>query len=137
MASTPPSTPPTPVHQNNALDDIYSTSRSPSPSNGPPLPPRGPSPANHQLTNTARLILSADLILATLDHSTRQVLDTSTERFGAVMGHKYGPEAKESSLMFAGSARNVALVYVDMRGIGRKAILKQAGMQFVKARVHK
>ncbi|KAF4578427.1 hypothetical protein EYR36_000234 [Pleurotus pulmonarius] len=115
--------------------------RSPSPStpspNGPPLPPRGPSPANHRLSNTARLILSADLILATLDHSTRQVLDTGTERFGAVMGHKYGPEAKESSLMFAGSARNVGLVYVDMRGIGRKAILKQAGMQFVKARVHK
>ncbi|KAF7441158.1 hypothetical protein PC9H_001507 [Pleurotus ostreatus] len=115
--------------------------RSPSPSipslNGPPLPPRGPSPANQPLSNTARLILSADLILATLDHSTRQVLDTGTERFGAVMGHKYGPEAKESSLMFAGSARNVALVYVDMRGIGRKAILKQAGMQFVKARVHK
>ncbi|KAG5219422.1 Senescence domain-containing protein [Salix suchowensis] len=68
--------------------------RSPSPSipslNGPPLPPRGPSPANHQLSNTARLILSADLILATLDHSTRQVLNTGTERFGAVMGHKYG-----------------------------------------------
>jgi len=35
----------------------------------------------------------------------------------------------------AGSARNVCLVYIDMRGIGRRALLKTAGKEFVKARV--
>lgn len=34
-----------------------------------------------------------------------------------------------------GTARNLALVYVDMRGIGRRALLKQAGTEFVKGRV--
>jgi len=35
----------------------------------------------------------------------------------------------------AGTARNVGLVYVDMRGIGRRALLKRTARNFVKARV--
>ncbi|KAJ8522626.1 hypothetical protein ONZ45_g820 [Pleurotus djamor] len=108
--------------------------RSPSP--GPPLlPPRGPDQKPHKLSTIGKVILSADLLLSTLDHSTRQALDVGTERIGAVVGHKYGAEAKESSLMMAGSARNIGLVYVDMKGVGRKAILRTAGLEFVKARV--
>ena len=51
------------------------------------------------------------------------------------MGHKYGTEAGQSSEMMVGTARNVALVYVDVRGMGRKAILKVATKEFVKGRV--
>ncbi|KAF8894779.1 hypothetical protein BD779DRAFT_1502872 [Infundibulicybe gibba] len=114
--------------------------RSPSP--GPPLPPRaipGPpsdyQPPQNKISRGERFLLSADLILSTIDHSTRRILDTGTERIGAVVGHKYGSEAAESSLLMAGTARNVGLVYVDMHGIGRRALLKRAGKQFVKARV--
>jgi len=48
---------------------------------------------------------------------------------------RYGPEAAQSSLLMAGTARNVGLVYIDMSGIGRRALLKRAGKNFVKARV--
>jgi spartin len=51
------------------------------------------------------------------------------------MHHKYGPEAAESSLLAAGTARNVGLVYIDMKGIGRRALLRRAGMSFVKGRI--
>lgn len=34
-----------------------------------------------------------------------------------------------------GTAKNVALVYVDMQGIGRRAILRRAGKELVKGRV--
>lgn len=51
------------------------------------------------------------------------------------MHHKYGPEAAESSLLMAGTARNVGLVYIDMSGMGRRALLRRAGMSFVKGRV--
>ena len=35
----------------------------------------------------------------------------------------------------AGTARNVGLVYIDMSGIGRRALLKRAGKTFLKARL--
>ncbi|KAF9464641.1 hypothetical protein BDZ94DRAFT_1256212 [Collybia nuda] len=132
------------------------TSGSPFPRDKPALPPRrSTSPVPPSLpprTNTGipdgvihapqprlstkdRVLLSADLILSTIDHSTRQLLDTGTTSLGAVVGHKYGPDAAQSSLLMAGTARNVGLVYIDMRGIGRKALLKRAGKTFVKARV--
>lgn len=50
------------------------------------------------------------------------------------MGHRYGEAAGHNSEMMMGTARNVALVYVDLKGFGRKAILKTAGKEFVKGR---
>jgi spartin len=35
------------------------------------------------------------------------------------------------------TARNVVLVYVDMRGFARRALLKKSGVEFVKARIAK
>jgi len=80
-------------------------------------------------------LISADLILSTIDDSARRVLDTGAENIGKVVGHKYGEEAAQSSLLMAGTARNVGLVYVDMRGIGRRALLKRTARTFVKSRV--
>ncbi|KAG5641100.1 hypothetical protein DXG03_005987 [Asterophora parasitica] len=117
-----------------------------SPSLAPPLPPRtvsGPPPNSTipvlpprvPLSRTARVLLSADLILSTIDHETRRLLDGGTQTIGSVVGHKYGPQAAESSLLMAGTARNVGLVYIDMRGIGRRALLRRAGTHFVKGQV--
>ncbi|KAJ6497146.1 hypothetical protein C8R47DRAFT_1175867 [Mycena vitilis] len=121
-----------------------SPSRSPSPL-PPSLPPRKsggpPGSGEHgervamKLSNTTRLLLSADLILSTLDNSTRRILDSGTQNLGTVVGHKYGAEAAQSSVLMAGTARNVALVYIDMRGIGRRALLRRAGKEFVKGRI--
>jgi hypothetical protein len=46
--------------------------------------------------------------------------------------HKYGPEAAQATQLLGGSVRNVALVYVDVRGIGRQALLKSTAKGFVK-----
>ncbi|KAJ7491148.1 hypothetical protein FB451DRAFT_1080019 [Mycena latifolia] len=112
----------------------------------PSLPPRtksgspmGSTPGQEQvaikLSKTTRILLSADLIWSTIDNSTRRILDSGTSTLGTVVGHKYGAEAGESSVMMAGMARNVALVYIDMRGIGRRALLRRAGKEFVKGRI--
>lgn len=37
-------------------------------------------------------------------------------------------------MLLTGTAKNVGLVYVDMTGMGRRALLKRAGRTFVKAR---
>ena len=38
------------------------------------------------------------------------------------------------SVLMTGTAKNFALVYIDLRGIGRRAILRRAGKEFVKGR---
>lgn len=35
------------------------------------------------------------------------------------------------------SARNVGLVYIDVRGVGRRALLKKAGKRYIKAKLGK
>lgn len=102
----------------------------------PSLPPPAQSPPpTPKLTTKTRVLLSLDLILSTIDDSARRVLDTSTQEIGKVVGHTYGPEAARSSLLVAGTARNVGLVYVDLRGVGRRALVRRAGRTFVKAKM--
>jgi len=50
------------------------------------------------------------------------------------ISRRYGPEAAHASMLLAGTARNVGLVYIDMHGVGRRALLRRAGRTFVKAR---
>ena len=49
--------------------------------------------------------------------------------------HKHGDEAGRAAALLGGSVRNVAVVYIDVRGIGRRAILKSTAKGFVKARL--
>jgi len=106
------------------------TSSSSSSSSQPPtLPPRKP------LRTRDRLVLSANLLLATVDDSAKRMLEVGTERIGAVVGHKYGPEAQQNANLATGTAKNVILVYIDMRGFARKALIKRAGKEWIKARV--
>lgn len=56
--------------------------RSPTPQGPPPpLPER-------KLKTKDHILISADLILSTIDDSARRVLDAGTEQIGKVMGHK-------------------------------------------------
>jgi len=106
------------------------TSPSPQP---PPLPPRSES-ASNSLGTKDRLILSADLILSTIDNSAKQILDVGSRELNAVFEHKYGAEVARSTAMLTGTAQNIGLVYIDMRGIGRKALIKRVAKEYVKGR---
>ncbi|TFK50021.1 hypothetical protein OE88DRAFT_1661518 [Heliocybe sulcata] len=130
----------------------FTSSPSLAPSEKPPLParrspPAPPAPASvvipttdepttpQKLTTRDRLALSADLILSTLDDSTKKIFDVGSESMAKVAGHKYGPEAGHNTRLLMHTGRNVALVYIDMRGFGRRALVKKAGKEFVKSRV--
>lgn len=49
--------------------------------------------------------------------------------------YSYGTDAAQSTALIAGTVRNVALVYIDMKGVGRKAIIKRVGKQYVKSKL--
>ena len=143
----PYSTYPLPPSEKPPLPARRDGSKSPA----PPLPPRSPNrspaplPSPHPPSSLAppplplrtrdRLALSANLVLAAVDESTTRLLDAGTAQLGAVVGHRYGPAAARSTGLAAGTARNVVLVYVDVRGFARRALIKRAGKEFVKGRV--
>ena len=52
------------------------------------------------------------------------------QHLNAVIGHKYGDEAAQSTSMLIGTAKNVGLVYIDMRGMGRRALIKRVGKDY-------
>ncbi|ESK92237.1 hypothetical protein Moror_4769 [Moniliophthora roreri MCA 2997] len=102
-------------------------SNSPNPAPPPPLPPR-------KLGFKGRIILSADLILSTIDESTKKLINVGADSATAIVQHKYGTEAAQTSTIMGNTARNIGLVYIDVRGVGRKALIKRAGKQYVKSR---
>ncbi|TFK88297.1 hypothetical protein K466DRAFT_521073 [Polyporus arcularius HHB13444] len=150
-APAPDGKPPLPPRRNAAPG----AGAAPSPGPAPPLPPRGKSPqpgsqaatpsapasgastpgAAKRAKMTDKLLLSANLILSTVDDSLKRTFDVGSERVSAVVAHKYGPEAGRSTHLATHTARNVTLVYIDMRGFARKALIKRAGKHWLKARV--
>ncbi|KAM0755437.1 hypothetical protein T439DRAFT_320125 [Meredithblackwellia eburnea MCA 4105] len=64
-----------------------------------------------------------------------QLLDAGASSSTAVLGHRYGPEAAQLSNQVGGSVKHVALVYIDARGVTRKALLKSVGKHAIRARM--
>lgn len=82
-----------------------------------------------------RSLLAVDSVLSSLEAATNQLLTTGTSAASQMAGHRYGNEAGEAVAQVGGSARNAVLVYVDVRGMGRRAILKSTARGYVKARL--
>ncbi|KAJ7575134.1 hypothetical protein C8J56DRAFT_459751 [Mycena floridula] len=128
---SPASSPSFPSTSYSALSPSFPSS--PSASSSALVSPSGSAPAlPPRLSTKARVILSADLILSTIDQSAKELLNVGSQQISAVVGHKYGAEAGQSSLSLTGTAKNLALVYIDMSGIGRKALIKRAGKMYIK-----
>jgi spartin len=106
----------------------YQPSPTPGSQHGiPPLPPR------RRLLN--RLLTSTDLLLTTLESSASHLITHTSTSLSAVATHKYGPDAGRAVGMVGDSVKNVAVVYIDMRGVGRRALLKVAGKRMIKAKM--
>ena len=127
------------------------SSRGPSPA--PPLAPpqhgkspsagsRGPSPAPPPsaltpappLRTRTRAALSATLILASLSASAVRLVDAGGAAVAAAVSHQYGAVAGDNAGLAARTMRNVVLVYVDVRGFGRRALVKRTAKTWAKGR---
>jgi spartin len=83
-----------------------------------------------------KTLIAFETIADSIDVSTKQLLSSSSDAATNVVRHKYGEQAADISHSFGSAVRNVGLVYVDARGVTRKALIKGAakGMLF-KAKV--
>jgi len=88
----------------------------------------------HSLLNKS--LIAFETIADSIDTSAKQLLSTSSAAATTVVRHKYGDQAADISHGLGSTVRNVGLVYVDARGVTRKALIKGAakGMLF-KAKV--
>ncbi|KAF8274247.1 hypothetical protein EI94DRAFT_1713959 [Lactarius quietus] len=110
---------------------VYGTS--PAGSRGPsPTPPSAPPPLPLRTRTSAAL--SATLILAALSASAVRLVDAGGAAVAAAVSHQYGTVAGDNAALAASTMRNVVLVYVDVRGFGRKALVKRTAKTWAKGR---
>ena len=70
-----------------------------------------------------------------IEQSARHLLSTSATATSSVVNHRYGPEAGQAASAFAGSFKNVGLVYIDATGVSRKAVMKSVAKGMVVGRM--
>jgi spartin len=79
--------------------------------------------------------LSAALILASIEASAVRLVEAGGAAVSAAVTHKYGATAGENAALAGRTARNIVLVYVDVRGLGRRVIVKRVAKTWVKGRI--
>lgn len=70
-----------------------------------------------------------------IEQAGRNLLESSSNAATTVVGHRWGPEAGELSASLGGGVKNVGLVYIDVTGVSRRAILKSVAKGMVVGRV--
>ena len=81
------------------------------------------------------MALSAAIILASLEASSVRLAEAGGAVAAAAVAHKYGAAAGENAALATGAMCNVVLVYVDVRRLGRKAVVKRVAKSWAKGRV--
>lgn len=67
--------------------------------------------------------------------SGKQLLTTGGAAASHVVGHKYGDEAGSMAADLAGGVKNVGLVYIDVTGVSRRAVIKSVAKGMVVGKV--
>jgi spartin len=71
-------------------------------------------------------LIAFETVAESIDTSAKQLLGTTSDAATTVVRHKYGDQAAEVSHGLGSVVRNIGLVYVDARGVTRKALIKGA-----------
>lgn len=66
-----------------------------------------------------------------IEQAGRQLLDTSSTAATTVVASKWGNEAGEVTRNLTGGIKNVGLVYIDVTGVSRRAIIKSVAKGMV------
>lgn len=70
-----------------------------------------------------------------IEQGARSLLTSASTSATTMVTHRWGDEAGELSKHIGGSAKNVGLVYIDVTGVSRRAIVKAVGKGMVIGKV--
>jgi spartin len=101
---------------------------------------RGYGPDGQPLDNFKPGLLNKSLMAFStitdgIDQAAKNLLESASSSATTVVTHRWGDEAGELSKHLGGSVKNVGLVYVDVTGVSRKAIIKAVGKGMVVGKV--
>lgn len=68
-------------------------------------------------------------------YSGKSLLTSSGSAASTVVGHRYGDEAGSITASLAGGVKNVGLVYIDVTGVSRRAVIKSVAKGMVVGKV--
>ncbi|WVQ72507.1 hypothetical protein IAR50_002063 [Cryptococcus sp. DSM 104548] len=83
-----------------------------------------------------RVLLASEVVLTSLEATAHDIINNGTIAASTAAGHKYGRDAGEATALVGGSIKNVAVVYVDIAGVGRRALLKSTAKGVIKTRTN-
>ncbi|CDZ98371.1 Uncharacterized conserved protein [Phaffia rhodozyma] len=109
-----------------------------SPSTSPPPIPAKPGFLSNSKVQRplSRVLLAGDVVITSFESSSVTLIQSAGSNSSGAIEHKYGKQAGEASRLAAGSVVNVSAAFIDVKGIGRKALVKGAGKGFIKSRMH-
>jgi len=76
---------------------------------------------------------AVNTVLESLEVGSKHIISSTGDASTTMLGHSLGPDAADASRKTFGSIRHVALVYIDARGVARKALVKGFGKSAVTA----
>lgn len=80
-------------------------------------------------------LMAVNTIADGVEKAGRNLLESTSTATTTVVGHKWGAEAGDVSRSLSGGVKNVGLVYIDVTGVSRRAVLKSAVKGMVVGRV--
>lgn len=83
----------------------------------------------------SRVALASEVVFTSLEATAHDLINTGTVAASTAAGHRFGSDAGEVTALVGGSIKNVAVVYIDVAGTGRKAILKSTAKGIIKTRL--
>ncbi|KAK3996781.1 Spc98 family-domain-containing protein [Cladorrhinum sp. PSN332] len=78
-----------------------------------------------------KTMMAFSTVMDGVDHASRHLLSSTSEAATTVVQHKWGDEAGDISRSIGGGVRNVGLVYIDVTGVSRRALIKSVAKGMV------
>ncbi|TDZ58618.1 Spartin [Colletotrichum trifolii] len=82
-----------------------------------------------------RSLMAFNTVADGIDQAGRNLLTGTSSSVSQVVGHRWGDEAGQVSRNIGGGFKNVGLVYIDVTGVSRRAILKSVAKGMVVGKV--
>jgi spartin len=92
-------------------------------------------PADYKPGLLNKSMIAFSTIADGIAHSGKSLLTTSSAAATTMVGHKYGPNAGAIAADLAGGVKNVGLVYIDVTGVSRRAVIKSVAKGMVVGKV--
>lgn len=80
-------------------------------------------------------LMAFNTVVDGIEQAGRNLLTGTSSSVTTVVGHRWGAEAGEVSRNIGGGFKNVGLVYIDVTGVSRRAILKSVAKGMVVGKV--